>query len=343
MGDAQIYARAATCNADVAAFFSKWLREVDEAQLPSGAYPDYCPWPFQHGKAFATAWTDAGIICPWTVWKAYGDTRVIERHYASMTRFMEWRVGTAGGFLGVERADANTWGDWLNLNEPTPLHYIDTLYYAHTARLMAEMAQAIGRDADATAYRQLFGSIKTAFAGKYLKPDGSLTVDTQTACALALTMDVLPEASRPIVGARLAERIRANQTRMATGFLGTRPLLPALSAAGFNDLAAQLLQSRRFPSWGFEVDNGATTIWERWDSYTKQDGFGKHNAAMNSYAHYSFGAVCEWMFQTLAGIDSATPGGQQVIIRPMPPAPGSNPSTKPLTGLKPPPPPTTGP
>lgn len=329
MGDAQIYARTATYNANVAAFFTKWLREVQEAQLPSGAFPDYCPWPFQHGKAFATAWTDAGIIVPWTVWKAYGDTRLLEQHWVSMTRFMEWRKANAKDFLGVQLPEANTWGDWLNQNESTPIDYIDTAYFAYTASLMAEMATALGRDTEAAAYRELFGHIQTAFAKKYLRADGSLSVDTQTAYALALYVGLVPENVRAAAGQRLAQKIRDHDTRMATGFLGTRPLLPVLSSVGQNDLAVRLLQSRRFPSWGYEVENGATTIWERWDSYTKEHGFngtaGNQNASMNSFAHYSFGAVCEWMFRTLAGIDTEGAGYQRIVIRPSPPTPGSNP------------------
>jgi alpha-L-rhamnosidase len=325
MGDAQVYARTATYNADVASFFTKWLQEVDEAQLPNGAFPDYCPWPFQHGKAFATAWTDAGIICPWTIWKAYGDTRVIERHYPAMTRFMDWRKSAAKDFLGVEHKDGNTWGDWLNLNENTPLDYIDTVFLAYTAKMMSEMAGAIGRDADAASYRDLFSNVQSAFGRKYIKPDGTLTVDTQSAYALAIFTGLATSEQRQIMGKRLAEKIMANEGRMATGFLGTRPLLPALSVAGQHDLALQLLQSRKFPSWGFEVENGATTIWERWDSYTKQDAFGKHNAAMNSFAHYSFGAVCEWMFQTLAGIDTDGAGYHKLIIRPSPSRETGNP------------------
>ena len=329
MGDAQIYARTATYNANVAAFFTKWLREVQEAQLPSGAFPDYCPWPFQHGKAFATAWTDAGIIVPWTVWKAYGDTRLLEQHWASMTRFMEWREANAKDFLGVQLPDANTWGDWLNQNESTPIAFIDTAYFAYTASLMAEMATALGRDTEAAAYRELFGHIQTAFAKKYLRADGSLSVDTQTAYALALYVGLVPENLRVAAGLCLAQKIRDNDTRMATGFLGTRPLLPALSSVGQNDLAVRLLQSRRFPSWGYEVENGATTIWERWDSFTKEHGFngtaGNQNASMNSFAHYSFGAVCEWMFRMLAGIDTDGAGYQRILIRPAPPTPGSNP------------------
>ncbi|MCZ7637887.1 MAG: glycoside hydrolase family 78 protein [Verrucomicrobia bacterium] len=329
MGDAQIYARTATYNANVAAFFSKWLREVEEAQLPGGAYPDYCPWPFQHGKAFAPAWTDAGIIVPWTVWQVYGDTRVLERQWDSMTRFLDWRQANARGFLGIQHPEANTWGDWLNLNEPTPIEYVDSVYFAITTRLMGDMADALGRRHEAVAYRALLDNIRSAFAAKYLGPDGTLTVDTQSAYALALDAGLIPEPLCHAAAERLAQKIRTNDTRMATGFLGTRPLLPVLSAHGQHDLAARLLQSRRFPSWGYEVENGATTIWERWDSFTREHGFngiaGNQNAAMNSFSHYSFGAVCEWMFRVLAGIDTATPGFRQLRLRPMPPAPGSNP------------------
>jgi alpha-L-rhamnosidase len=334
MGDAQLYVRTASYNAEVAAFFTKWLREVEEAQLPGGPYPDYCPWPFQHGKAFATAWTDAGIICPWTIWKVYGDTRIIERHYASMTRFMDWRKSAAKDFLGVEHPEGNKWGDWLNQNETTPLDYIDTVYFAYTAKLMADLARAMGRESDAEGYRQLARNIQAAFARKYLKPDGTLSVDTQTAYALALSVDLIPAELRLQAGARLAQKIAGGGFRMATGFLGTRPLLPALSGAGQHDLAVRLLQSRKFPSWGFEVENGATTIWERWDSYTREDGFGKHNAAMNSYAHYSFGAVCEWMFGVLAGIDTDGEGFRRIIIRPRPPKAGSNPDQQPIDWVR---------
>lgn len=335
-GDAQIYVRAATYNADVAAFYTKWLRELMESQRPSGTFPGYAPYPFQHGWDFGTAWCDAGVICPWTIWRAYGDTRIIDRCWAPMTKFMEWRKRTSKDFLGV--AHGNNWGDWLNQNEPTPLYYVDTVYFAYSAKLMADMAQATHRDREAGDYRELFQNIKTAFNRKYVKPEGTLTVDTQTAYALALFMDLLPENLRLAAGNRLAQKIGANDTRMSTGFLGTRPLLPVLSSVGQHDLAVRLLQSRRFPSWGYEVEQGATTIWERWDSFTKEHGFdgqtGKQNASMNSFAHYSFGAVCEWLFFQLAGIDSDRPGWKHIVLRPTPPTPGSNPEHKPIDWVK---------
>ncbi len=323
-GDAQAYIRAASYNADVGAFFTKWLDDLVESQRPSGAYPDYAPYPMQHGDSgqpFATAWTDAGVICPYTMYKVYDDRRVIERHYESMNRFMDFRRRNSPDFRGV--AIGNGWGDWLAMGEQTPVAYIDAVYFAFTARLMSEMAAAIGKPQDAAEYQRLFEKIQAAFVEDYLEAGGRIKVDTQTAYSLALFVGLLPEDVRQQAADRLAQKIRENDGRMATGFLGTRPLLPVLSANGHHDLAAELLQSRKFPSWGYEVENGATTIWERWNSYTKDEGF--HNPSMNSFSHYAFGAVSEWMFQTLAGIDTEGTGFEKILIRPRPPAPGSNP------------------
>ena len=332
-GDAQAYIGTAVYNADVGAFYSKWLRELMESQRPSGTFPGYAPFPFQHGWDFGTAWCDAAVICPWTVWKAYGDTRIIERCWEPMKRFIAWRKGASKDYLGV--AHGNNWGDWLSVNEKTPLGYIDTAFFAYSTKLVAEMAQAIGKTRDASEYRDLFEKIKAAFNRKYVKPDGTLSVDTQTAYALALYVGLLPENLRAAAGARLAQKIEDNDGRMSTGFLGTRPLLPVLSATGHSDLAVQLLQSRKYPSWGYEIEQGATTIWERWNSYTKEKGFGgKQNAQMNSFAHYAFGAVCEWMFSQLAGIQTDGPGFRKIIIRPTVPSPGSNPDHKPIDWVR---------
>ncbi len=339
-GDAQIYIHTATLNADVSAFYTKWLRELMESQLPSGVFPGYAPYPFQHGWDFGTAWCDAGVICPWTIWRAYDDTRVIERCWPHMAKFMEWRKATSKDFLGV--VHGNDWGDWLSFGTKTPLDYVDTIYFAYSAKLMAEMADAIGKPAEAAAYRELFGNVQRAFAGKYLKPDGSLTVDTQTAYALALFVDLIPPERRAKSGKILADKLRNGETAdnsgMTTGFLGTRPLLPVLSAVGEHDLAVKHFQSRKFPSWGYEVEQGATTIWERWNSFTKEHGFGgadgKQNAAMNSFSHYSFGAVCEWMFNGLAGIERNAPGSQTIVIRPSPPKLDSNPERPPINWVK---------
>ncbi len=331
-GDAQAYVGTASYNADVAAFFTKWNRELMESQRPSGAFPGYAPFPFQHGWDFGTAWADAGVICPWTIWQAYGDTRMIERCWEPMTRFMQWRKKTSRNNLGINHG--NGWGDWLTLGAATPIDYIDTTYWAISTKMMAEMASAIGRDDEAAAYRKQFNLIKAAFRKKYLQDDGSITVHTQTAYALALVADLVPKQMRKMVGQKLADLIEVSGNHMATGFLGTKPLLPVLSSVGQHDLATFLLQSHEFPSWGYEVDQGATSIWERWDGYTIEDGFGRHNASMNSYSHYSFGAVCEWMFRTLAGIESDGAGYSKIIINPTPPSPGSNAQHKPIDWVK---------
>lgn len=339
MGDAQIYVRTATFNADVAAFFTKWLDDLEEAQRDFGAYPDYCPYPMGHGtpgQTWGTAWTDAGIICPHTIWQVYGDTRVIERHWSSMTRFMDWRKQRAPDLRG--RGDGNTWGDWLNVNENTPIELIDAAYFTHDARLMAEMARAIGRDREATAYADLHTRVAEQFATDYLRPDGTLTVGTQTAHVLVLQLAAAPTKHLTTLATSLTTRIAENDYRMATGFLGTKELLPALSATGHDNLAIKLFQSRRFPSWGYEVINGATTVWERWDSFTKEHGFngagGNQNAAMNSFSHYSFGAVMEWAFRNLAGIDTASPGYERIIIHPRPPTPDATGEVAPVNWVR---------
>ncbi len=340
MGDAQIYVHCATLNADVAAFYTKWLREVMESQRPSGTFPGYCPYPFQHGWDFGTAWCDAAVICPWTVWQAYGDTRIIERCWPFMEKFMDWRKSTSTNYLGI--IHGNDWGDWLSFGKKTPLDYVDTVYFAYTAKLMSDMAAAIGKSSEANDYADLFQHIKAAFDQQYLKSDGSLTLHNETAYALALYMDLIPADLRAKSGKILADKLRAGETEknsgMTTGFLGTRPLLPVLTSVGENDLAVKHFQSRKFPSWGYEVEQGATTIWERWNGYTKEFGFGgpdgTQNAAMNSFAHYSFGAVCEWMINDLAGIQSAGPGYDKIIIHPHPPTPGSNPVREPIHWVK---------
>ncbi len=339
-GDAQIYVHTATLNADVAAFYTKWLRELMESQRPSGAFPGYAPYPFQHGWDFGTAWADAGVICPWTIWQAYSDTRVIERCWPDMVEFINWRKATSKNFLGI--AHGNEWGDWLSMGEKTPLEYLDTVYFAYSANLMSQMAAAIGKTQEAAEYQQLFGNIKAAFGKKYLQPDGSLSVDTQTAYATALFMDLIPAELRAKSGQILAKKLSSGLTDdnsgMTTGFIGSRPLLPALSSSGQHDLAVRHFQSRKFPSWGYEVDQGATTIWERWDSFTKEHGFqgknGKQNAEMNSFSHYAFGAVCEWMFNQLAGIRSDGPGYEKIVIHPMPPSEGSNPEREAIHWVK---------
>jgi alpha-L-rhamnosidase len=315
-GDAQIYVRAATFNADIAAFYTKWLRDLNDDQWDYGAYPAYAPRPLARpNEHHAAGWMDAGVICPWTIWQVYGDTRVIREHWRKMNDFMAWRAARDPELKGA--LDDCNFGDWLSLGEvKTPIPFIDLAYHAYDARLMAEMAAAIGDMAASNKYKARAAKAAAAFRKAYLQPDAKLAVHNQSAYAIALFFDLIPAAQKAAAAGHLAALVRANGNKMTTCFLGTRPLLPALSATGHHDLAGVLMQQREFPSWGYEVDNGATTIWERWNSYIK--GEGVHNPAMNSFSHYAFGAVCEWMFAELAGIDRAAPGFDRVKVAPRP-------------------------
>jgi alpha-L-rhamnosidase len=326
-GDAQIYARAASFHADTAAFYTKWLEDLNEAQRPNGAYPDYAPYPMQHGEkgySYGTAWMDAGVIVPWAVWRAYGDTELIERQWPGMVRFLDFRKQQSPDLRGGNKF--NPWGDWLAVGSTTPVEYVDAVYFAWSTELMHHMAAAIDKRADYEAYRKLWFRIREQFDSDYVDQEYRLSVNTQTAYSLAIGHN-LNSSEAPEMAAQLAKMIRENGYRMTTGFLGTYPLLTALSDSGHHDLAVRLFQSRQFPSWGYEVENGANTVWERWNSYTKDKGF--FNPGMNSFSHYAFGAVSEWMFRRLAGIDGF-PGFRRVIIRPGPPTPGSNPDVEPI-------------
>ncbi len=315
-GDAQIYVRAATFNADIASFYTKWLRDLNDDAWDYGAYPAYAPRPLARpNEHHAAGWMDAGVICPWTIWQVYGDTRVISEHWRKMNDFMDWRAKRDPELKGA--IDDCGFGDWLSVgNVKTPIPFIDLAYHAYDARLMAEMAAAIGDAKDEKKYKALEKKVKAAFQKAYLKPDSKLSIHNQSTYAMALFFGLIPEAQRAAASAHLAQLVKENGNKMTTGFLGTRPLLPALSASGHHDLAGILMQQHEYPSWGYEVDNGATTIWERWNSYIK--GEGVHEPSMNSFSHYAFGAVCEWMFADLAGIDRAAPGFDKVRIAPRP-------------------------
>jgi alpha-L-rhamnosidase len=312
-GDAQIYVRSAAWNRDVAAFFTKWLVDLDDAQRPFGAYPDFAPLPYLQNEP-SPAWMDAGVICPYTMYRVYGDTRIIEAHYPAMRRFMDFLETTSKDGL---RAPVNhCWGDWLSVGGKTSHEFIATAYFAYDAKLMAEMAAAIGHEDDAKHYAELFETVKVAMADAWVSEDGRIKDDTQTCYALALYMGLLPEDLEPKAAARLVELIRDSDGHLSTGFLGVKHALPALSEHGHADVAFRLLTTATFPSWGYSVANGATSIWERWNSYTKEGGI--HDPGMNSFSHYAFGSVCEWMFGYMAGIETDGPGFKRIRIRPRP-------------------------
>jgi alpha-L-rhamnosidase len=316
-GDAQIYVRAATYNADIASFYIKWLRDLNDDQWEWGAYPNFAPRPFvRPNDKFASAWGDAGIICPWTIWRVYGDTQVISEHWDKMEKFMKFRADRDPDMKGTAKDDSK-YGDWLSLYEPkTPIEFIDLAYHAHDAGLMAEMAAAIGRKDRETFWKERHAKLLESFQKNHLKPDGTLGIANQSTYAMALKLGLVPAGMRDKVGNHLAALIKANGNKMSTGFLGTRPLLPALSSTGHHDVSGILMQQKEYPSWGYEVENGATTIWERWNSYVA--GKGVHDPGMNSFSHYAFGAVSEWMFSELGGIDLLAPGYDEIRIAPRP-------------------------
>ncbi len=325
LGDAQIFARTACANRDVAAFFTKWMRDVADAQSPGGAFPDVAPRLVDLADG-APAWGDAGVIVPWTLYQVYGDTRIVEEHYDAMARWLAY-IGEANpDGLWVNRRN-NDFGDWLALDgdalrnpgaSATPKDLLATAYYAYDARLMARIARAIGRVDDAGRYDALFARIKDAFIAAYVSDDGRVKGETQTGYVLALHMDLLPERLRSVAATHLVEHIKEKDWRLSTGFVGVGYLLPVLAEAGHLDVAYRLLLNDTFPSWGYSIKHGATTIWERWDGWTAERGF--QDPGMNSFNHYSLGSVGEWLYRYVAGIDTASerPGFRHTIIRPRP-------------------------
>lgn len=310
-GDAETFVRAGTYNADIAAFYTKWLVDLEDAQSPAGAFPDVAPHQVA-GGAGAAAWADAGTICPWTIYQVYNDKRLLNKHYAAMTRWVEFCRKNSKDLL----RPAAGFGDWLSINANTPLDVIATAYFAQSTRLTAEAARRLGKTEDAKKYDELFEQIKAAFQKAYVAPDGRVKGNTQTCYVLALGFDLLPQEQREAAARYLVEDIQSRGTHLSTGFVGTSLLMTTLSATGNTPTAYKLLLNETFPSWGFSIKHGATSIWERWDGWTPERGF--QDPGMNSFAHYSFGAVAQWMFQVAAGIDTAEPGFQKLLIRPQP-------------------------
>jgi len=314
MGDAQVFVRTATDNADVAAFFGKWLVDVDDAQTADGEFTNVSP---RRGSGAGTpAWGDAGVICPWTIYQAYDDKRILERHLPAMIKWVEWcRAHTTD--LIREKDRGSDYGDWLSINADTPKEVIGTAYFAYSTHLVAQACKVVGNNDDAAKYQQLFEDIKAAFNKRFVAADGRINGNTQCCYAMALKFDLLPEALRPAAAGYLADDIRSKGEHLSTGFVGVSYLLPTLSQAGHVDVAYRLLMQDTFPSWLFSVKHGATTIWERWDGWTPDKGF--QNPGMNSFNHYSLGSCGEWLYDCVAGInwDPEHPGYKHIIIRPL--------------------------
>jgi len=317
MGDAQVFVRTATYNSDVAAFFTKWLVDVTDSQSGQGAFMDVSPAVGVGGGV--PAWGDAGVICPWTIYQAYGDVRLLERQYPSMVRWIDFcQASSTNGIRTSGRG--NDYGDWLSIGADTSKELIGTAYSAYSTNLVAKAAAALGKTADAATYEARFQEIRKAFIAKYVSADGHVAGETQCGYVMALKFGLVPDELRAKAADYLEKDIIAKGYHLSTGFVGVSYLLPVLTQAGKVDAAYRLLLQDTFPSWLFSVKMGATTIWERWDGWTPDKGF--QNIGMNSFNHYSLGSCGEWLYSSVAGIssDPATPGFKQIIIHPVPDA-----------------------
>jgi alpha-L-rhamnosidase len=311
-GDAQVYIRTATLNTDVEAFFTKWLVDLDDGQRADGQFPCVAPCVVA-GNDGGPAWADAGVICPWTIYEAYGDRRALERHYGAMKRFINFCLERSTREL-LPPPKYHCFGDWLSIQADTPKEVIYLAYLAQSTRLTARAAEVLGQTVEAAQYRAVFQGLRNVFNTAYVSPDGHIKGDTQAGYVLALAFDLVEGEQAKLAAKYLVEDIEQRGWHLSTGFIGTKDLMLVLSKIGRPDVAYRLLHNDTFPSWGFSIKHGATSIWERWDGWTPEKGF--QDAGMNSFAHYSFGAVYQWMVENLGGIRSAAPSYKELLIAP---------------------------
>ncbi|NEW81600.1 MAG: family 78 glycoside hydrolase catalytic domain [Mariniphaga sp.] len=321
-GDAQVFSMTAAFNFDVAAFYTKWMGDVAADQAPDGKVPHVIP-DVLNGEGGSTAWADVAIVVPWTVYLAYGDQRILEKQYPSMKAWIKYMNGRAG--------EKNLWigdthfGDWLAFasnnsdytGATTEKDLIATAYYCYSTTLLAKIADVLGQKEDAAKYQKLAGDIKTAFNREFVTPSGRLVSHTQTAYALALAFHMLPENLVEPAANYFANDVK-KFGHLTTGFVGTPLLCKTLSDIGRDDLAYMLLNNKKYPSWLYPVLQGATTIWERWDGQKPDGTF--QDIGMNSFNHYAYGAIGEWLYRHVAGIDidPEMPGYKHILLAPHP-------------------------
>lgn len=321
-GDAQVFAPTAAFNFDVAAFYRKWLKDLAADQLPDGKVPDVVP-DVRDGRGGSTAWADAALIVPWTNYLVYRDKRILEEQYPSMVAWV--------GYMQKQAGESNLWtggkhyGDWLAFasdrsdytGATTEKDLIATAYYKYSSGLLAKIAAILGKDADSKKYAALSENIKKAFINEFVTPAGRLVSHTQTAYSLALAFDLLPENLVSSAADYLAEDVE-KMGHLTTGFVGTPLLCKTLSAHGYEDLAFMLLTRKEYPSWLYPVTQGATTIWERWDGQKPDGTF--QTPGMNSFNHYAYGAIGEWLYTYVSGIkiDEENPGYKHFYVEPHP-------------------------
>jgi alpha-L-rhamnosidase len=311
-GDAQAFIRTACFNMDVSAFFTKWLTDLADSQSPSGAFPMVAPDVLGKKQGDGgPGWADAAIICPWTIYLCYGDKNILASHYGRMTRYITF-------LATVDWKKRHCFGDWLNINDNTPGDLIGIAFYAYCTEIIANIADILGKKRDAKRYRSLLKKIKKTFNSEFVTSTGRILGDSQTSYVLAIKFDLLPEKFIKTAGENLVRRIGHCKDHLSTGFIGTPYLLFTLLKTGYVDLAYKILLNEDFPSWGYPIKHGATTMWERWDGWRHDIGF--QTPGMNSFNHYAYGAVGEWLYQVIAGIDadSSSPGYKHIVMRPFP-------------------------
>ena len=314
LADAQVFGPTATRNADVSAFLARWMKDVVDGQDADGAFRDIAP-VLVLDREGAPAWGDAGVIIPWLLWRTYGDRRTLERSFDAMAAWVG-HIRRHNPDLLWRNRTGNSYGDWLQVDAETPRDVLATAYFARSTQIVADAAEVLGRDAGE--YRRLHAAIRERFVEAYVEEDGRVAGGTQTAYLLALGFDLLPPELTGAAAGHLAADIEKRGTRLTTGFVGVPLLGPVLSEHGRSDLAYGLLHQEEYPSWGYSIRHGATTIWERWDGWTEHGGF--QSAAMNSFNHYSLGSIGDWLYGHVAGIDQA-PGSvayRELILRPTP-------------------------
>ncbi|WP_066630770.1 alpha-L-rhamnosidase [Labilibacter marinus] len=322
-GDTQAFSMTASYNFGVAPFYDKWLKDLALDQQPNGQVPNIIPDMWNNKLGGATGWADASVIVPWTVYKAYGDVRILEQQYKSMQAWIGYMDKKSKGD-GLWNEKHFHWGDWLAFHSDKPAYsgaytetdLIATAYFCHSTTIMSQVAEILGKSEDAKKYTDLAKKIKAAFAQEYITPNGRLVSHTQTAYALAITFDLIPEELKEKSAHYFAEDVKKFK-HLTTGFLGTPILNSSLSAIGRDDLAFMLLNRKEYPGWLYPVTMGATTIWERWDTQ-KPDG--TIIDGMNSFNHYAYGAIGEWLYSHVAGIsiDVKNPGYKHILFHPHP-------------------------
>ncbi|MEU2923669.1 family 78 glycoside hydrolase catalytic domain [Streptomyces sp. NPDC007251] len=310
-GDIAAFSATSTFNLDVHRFLAKFVDDLVDDQQSNGAFTDVAPSVI-NGSGTA-GWGDAGVIVPYTLWQRFGDVRVVDRHFTAFADWVDYLRDTAGSDL---IRNQQTYGDWLNVNDETPHDLICTAYFAWAARLVARMADATGRTAQAASYGQLADQVAAAFAGRYVGQDGSVGSGTQTGYVLALAFGLVPTALVQRAADKLAAKVAAADGHLTVGFLGVENLLTVLASNGHADVAYRILLQSDYPGWGYMISRGATTIWERWDGIRTDGSF--QDPGMNSFNHYGLGSVGDFLYRHIAGIGPDAPGYRTLLVAPQP-------------------------